>query len=204
MKKVLKVVVTGPPASGKSELLRMLKNEYEHENLFRFSDEVASWLVRDHDLMPFVEKDSLHRNWQIACHNITDQVENALMFQSQNERVKPIAVFFNRSTPDNCAWLANGKEQYQNWFGHSVEDDLETIDVVFFSEICPEGLFNAIKGNNSGRQEQTYKEACFIGDRLREVYAAHSRIHYLSTQNDIFEKYVFFKTLLKNLEIILR
>ena len=165
-----RIAFAGPPASGKSTTLELLRNYAHAPNVhIIFLDEVATsfmnWpeYIASHD-------DPLIRQYYIMKTQI--MLEDMAMQKAVHSEKEIILIVSDRAVIDLYVYL-NDDEAAKIVTDEDAEKFADRYDHVLFFETTGEAQF--LSHNNPSRHEQSYSEIQEVGERTYEAWKKHSR-----------------------------
>lgn len=160
---VPKIVLTGPPCSGKSTFFNFIKYRYKDVHLV---PEVAT-LLMDMGINP-----SSTDSFQQTVHRVQHALERGAEHQALLDGKK--FVLLDRGTLDSAAFMENGLLDLEKVCGIKREDELARYDAVIMLRVPPKKVYDAHKANNPVRRE-TWEESKAVEEKTRRAWERHPR-----------------------------
>lgn len=165
-KKILKIVITGPPTSGKSELIGEIKKE---SPLIHCMPEVASIVMGQLGVLPG-ENYFQKRRFQYALYKIQKIFERTSAEFAEEEG--KIALCADRGTMDNPAYLRDEIAEYEELCQTDRRVEYGEYALVILLAAPPRDVYERVKANNPNRRE-TYEEILALEKKMERVWEGH-------------------------------
>ena len=178
-----RVVLTGGPCSGKSTVLREIKQ--------RFGDrvhcvpEVATILIDQVGVKPPKNDPLGMARFQRTLIRVQEIFEDAAERQALSDS-KQLMVL-DRGMLDNAAYLNGGKDDFERTFGMRVNVALARYEAVLILRVPPREVYERMKGNNSARSED-YVAAEQLSTRIQDAWVDHPRQRVIQNNNSMADK----------------
>ncbi len=166
-RRILRIVLTGGPCSGKSTMLEVLRREFGET--IHCVPETASIIISQVGIKPVGHPLALSR-FQDTVYRVQRIFEGTSLQQAANEGKH--ALVLDRGSIDNAAYLTGGLLEMSQRFSTTPQTEYARYDLVLCLDVPPENVFEASKGNNPARSE-TYPEAVALGERIKQVWGEH-------------------------------
>mmetsp|Transcript_24277 Transcript_24277/g.68013 ORF Transcript_24277/g.68013 Transcript_24277/m.68013 type:complete len:231 (-) Transcript_24277:101-793(-) len=184
--RVYRVAISGGPGAGKTTAINLLQREFIDE--VAVVPEVATMLFSggyprsgDPRTIPFLQN---------SIYNVQKNLENTLMVVKPESRVH----LCDRGTVDAEAYWPTripGDEghlpDFYQAMGTTKEKELARYDAVIFFETAAAAGEPILEGANPARNE-SLEEAVAIDQRLQEVWKAHPRYYFVSSEKSFMAK----------------
>ena len=167
LKKIPKIVITGPPCSGKTTVMNRLREIFPD---LHFVPEVATIIISQLGLRPGSDELSLNR-FQKAIYRTQNIFQSTSTEFAISQGKK--AVILDRGTADQPAYMRGGIEQFTHMIGPIVRE-YENYDAVLFLELPSREVYEANSHNNPARMEK-YDEALPLSGRLYNAWNGHPK-----------------------------
>ena len=188
-KKVVKLVLTGGPAGGKTSMLARIREEVSKLEGWRVITvpESASDLISNFGIKPFddclqmltfqhyVVADQLHKE-RMACKAV-------LAVQEPN-----VLIVYDRALLDDLAYVT--QEEFDSvlaGFGLTVREAIAKYDAVIHMVTCAKGALHAYNLDNAARTESP-EEAVARDERTLQAWSAHPALTVLHNDSDFETK----------------
>ncbi|KKT81250.1 MAG: hypothetical protein A3B99_05140 [Candidatus Yanofskybacteria bacterium RIFCSPHIGHO2_02_FULL_44_12b] len=187
-----KIVVTGPPCSGKSTFIESVKSGRSDIHCV---PEVATIIINQLGIVPGNHPIS-NRRFQEAIYRI-QRIFEATSAQYAISAGKK-AVIFDRGTVDAAAYLKGELTEFEKTFNTSRTAEYAKYDGVICLDVPPRDVYNGQKANNQARSE-TYEQACQLRDRMVSVWRGHPNFVFVPNGSGWEEKKRLIADALENL-----
>lgn len=172
-KDISRIVIAGPPCSGKSSVISLLKNEMP--NVY-FVPETASIVIHQLGIKPSSDRIA-NRRFQFAVYQ-TQKIFEMLSIQfARLENRKAIAV--DRGTLDNAAYFEGGLEEFLSFFKTSVKQEYARYNAAIYLGPPPKHIFERDRLKNPARYEKSYEEIIQRHNRLFGLWNKHPAFFYI-------------------------
>ena len=175
---VPKIVITGGPCSGKTDILALLSQRSDLQCV----PEVASIVISQLSIKP---KKEINDFFQRLVHNTQSLFEDTSLQYAVIEGRS--GLILDRGLPDGAAYFEGGISEYEKVIKTNVAQEYSLYKLIICLDVAPEDIYELKKANNSARSE-TYKEACEKGDRVRRVWQNHPNFVFVSNDGGWDEK----------------
>ncbi|MEK9155481.1 MAG: AAA family ATPase [Patescibacteria group bacterium] len=143
MEKILVIVLSGAPSSGKTTAFRQLAADAELGSKILFVEESAAELIPIHEMrdddafdkLPMEAQQSFQR--LVAAHS----VHKSFLARRRAERLGKRIVIFDRHTLDGAGYLKGGVSELLSVTGMTVTDLIAGVDHVLFLAAPPEAHY---------------------------------------------------------------
>ena len=190
MKKILRIVLTGGPAAGKTTLISRILNEFKPENGWRVITipETATELISGFGIRPFggcmsmlafqdfVIADQLHKE-QLA-------LKAAQVVDEEN-----VLIVYDRAVMDDKAYITDEEfaEVLSHFDGRTEADVLSGYDAVLHLVTCAKGAEFAYNLGNAARTE-TIEHAREMDDRTLRAWSGHPNLRVIDNSANFSDK----------------
>lgn len=176
-KRVVKIVLTGPPTSGKSAIMELLKDELG--DTVRFVPETASILIGQVGIVPGKNPLSLRR-FQQALYRMQKIFEYTSAESAADENAK--VIILDRGTVDSAAYLSGGLQEFRAICETTQHSEYMEYDLVLCLELPPREVYERVRRNNPAREKnnETYELAAALGEKLHHVWSNHPNFVFIS------------------------
>ncbi|MDO8496732.1 MAG: AAA family ATPase [bacterium] len=172
-----RIVVTGPPGSGKTSIVNMFRDEFAHT--IQCVPEVATLAIVGLGVTPDKPENRvvyksifLHLLYklQILVDHISEEVA-----RDMGRKV----VLMDKTLVDVVGHLPGKNKEYKELFNTTVEKDYKNYDLVLFLELPTRKVFNEIRKNNPARSEN-YEASKRNGILYKKAWQGHPNIKYIN------------------------
>ena len=176
---VPKIVITGGPCSGKTEIMSLLGDTRPD---LQCVPEVASIVIGQLNIKP---KKEINDFFQRLVHDTQSLFEETSLQYAVIEGRSGLVL--DRGLPDGAAYFDGGVSEYQTVLRTSMEHEYSRYRLVICLDVAPEDIYQLKKANNITRSE-TYVEACEKGRRVCRVWQNHPNFIFVSNDGGWDEK----------------
>lgn len=155
-----KFVLTGGPCSGKSTILKALRERMPE---FYFMPETATIIMDQVGMTPQV---SGGRSFQRTIYKVQRTFEEGA--EKQARKLGKRAMILDRGTVDAVAFTS-GWEEFGAMTRSSAEEETERYTAVLLCEVPPKEIYDAHKADNPVRTE-TWEQSMAIQERLEKAW----------------------------------
>lgn len=167
---VKRIVLTGGPCSGKSVLMRQLKQEFGAA--VHCVPEVATILIAQVGVRP--GNDALSsRRFQRTVARVQKSFEEASADQAFRDGKQ--AILLDRGLLDSAAYLPGGVIELMDVLQSQSRHELGQYDMVIWLASPPEDVYERERSNNPARTE-SYADALARGTQVRDAWRGHHRL----------------------------
>ncbi|MDP3792461.1 MAG: AAA family ATPase [bacterium] len=177
--RVPRVVITGGPCSGKTDIMALLSKTRPD---LQCVPEVASIVIGQLNIKP---KKELNDFFQRLIHNTQSLFEETSLQYAVIEGQS--GLILDRGLPDGAAYFDNGIPQYESVLKTSIEQEYSRYKLVLCLDVAPRDTYELKKYNNPSRSE-TYEEACEKGNKVRQVWQNHPNFIFIPNDGGWNEK----------------
>ena len=165
-----RIVITGPPGSGKSTLVGILRETFH--DVIQHVPEAATPVIINFGIIPgsLGERFVFEAAFQKLVYRT--QMLHEDIAESIARHLGKTVLLCDRSRVDVAAYLAGGVEEYARLFSVSHMDEYPYYDLVLCLGLPPRHVYDAIRTSNPARIEQ-YNHALFLEERMRFVWNGH-------------------------------
>ncbi len=168
LRTVPKIVITGPPCSGKTTVMKRLKHIFPE---FHFVPEVATVIMGQLNILPGETDLELNRFQRTIYRTQKIFEESSMQFAiTQNKK----GMILDRGTADQPAYIKGGVGRFEAVLGTTLLHEYSNYDAVLYLELPSREVYEANLGNNPNRREN-YDQAVPLGEKLYEAWRRHSR-----------------------------
>ena len=188
MKRIVKIVLTGGPAAGKTTLISRILNEFKQENGWRVITipETATELITG-GVAPW----TCGTNAEYQQCQVELQLTKERLFE-QAARTMPgrkILIVCDRAGMDNWAYMNEEEgEQVLRYLNTTKEAILSRYDAVFHLDTAARGIQNAYTLANNGARIETPAQAVALDDRTRAAWSQHPYHRVIHSGEDFVAK----------------
>lgn len=166
-KDVPSIVITGGPCSGKSSVLRHLKETWSDR--VHCVPEAASIIIRDVGAKPVA--DALgRRTFNRELSRVQRSFERLAALQAGRDGKQ--LILLDRGVSDNMAYLPGGWPELEHVYGTTRASEYAEHLAVICLDIPPREIYEAMKANNPARIE-TYGEARDLDRLIKVAWCGH-------------------------------
>lgn len=188
-KKIVRIVLTGGPAAGKTSLISRILKEFKTDDGWRVITipETATELISGFGLGPFPNCMSME---EFQYFVFADQFHKEQLALRGAETVPEdkILILYDRAIFDNLAYI--NEEQFEkvlSYFGKTQEEVLNGYTAVLHLISCAKGAENAFNYGNTARYEDisTAKE---LDDLTLNSWKRHPNLHIIDNYTQFEDK----------------
>ena len=190
MKRILRIVLTGGPAAGKTTLISLILKEFKPENGWRVITipETATELISGFGIRPFGGCMSM---LQFQDFVIIDQLHKEQLALKAAEVVdeENILIIYDRALMDQKAYISDEDfaQVLSRLVGRSEEEVLSGYDAVLHLVTCAKGAEFAYNLGNEARTE-TLEYAREMDDRTLRAWSGHPNLRIIDNSVDFDDK----------------
>jgi len=183
MKKFLRVVLAGGPASGKTETWHILAGEFLE--LYTVS-EAATLLINQFNLKPPLKGELKEAFWY-ACWRFQELAER--LGDAQALVLGKRGVLLDRALADYAAYLEKGEEEFEEVTGLNFDEVFRRYSLVIFLG-GPESLDQLERVGSEGtvRLEESFEVNRELTKRTFLVWSRHPVFHFVPYLDDFEDK----------------
>lgn len=170
---VPKIVLTGPPCSGKSTILDMLKAD----GRFHCVSEVASIVISHVNVPPNPNNASHHQKFNRTLSRIQEDFEDLSAIHCRNEGKG--AMILDRGSLDNAAYLEDGLNEFEKLTQSTVPHEYERYAAVICLGLPPKDVYSEKMLNNPARKE-SFEEAEALQEKILTVWCKHPNFNFVN------------------------
>ena len=189
-KRIVRILLTGGPGSGKSGIMELLKPEMPD---FQFVPEVASILIGQAGIHPGKTAGSVRR-FQTTLYPIQVLFETTSTEIAMDDGKKGLVL--DRGRVDAAVYFSGGVEEYEKVLGTTVTRDYGEYDLVICLAVPPPEIYEIIRLNNPARGE-SYSLASYLGGEIREVWQNHHNFAYIPNLGSWEEKVAMVRSVIR-------
>ena len=178
LNKIPRIVITGPPCSGKTTVMNRLRDIFPE---FHFVPEVATIIIGQLGLRPGNTPFTINQ-FQKAIYKTQRIFEDSSMQYAVAGNKK--AMILDRGTADQIAYMPGGITQFAEVMGTDPIHEYSSYDAVLFLELPSREIYEANSHNNSARMEK-YDEAVPLSTKLKNAWNPHPYFYESSLLTDI-------------------
>jgi predicted ATPase/CYTH domain-containing protein len=187
-KKIVKIVLTGGPAAGKTTLISRILKEFKQDDGWRVITipETATDLISGFGIKPFGNRMSM---LEFQDFVVADQLhkEKLALDAAQIVPEQNVLVVYDRALLDDKAYITDAEFEWViGKFGLSTEAVLTKYDAVIHLVTCAKGAEFAYNLGNSARTE-SLDHAVEMDDKTLRAWSAHPNLKIIDNAVD-FEK----------------
>lgn len=190
MKRIVKIVLTGGPAAGKTTLISRILNEFKQENGWRVITipETATELISGFGIRPFGGCMSMLAFQDFV---IADQLHKEQLALKAAEVVdeENILIIYDRAVLDDKAYITDEEfaEVLSRFDGRTEADVLSGYDAVLHLVTCAKGAEFAYDLGNAARTE-SIEFAREMDDRTLRAWSGHPNLRVIDNSVDFDDK----------------
>jgi len=190
MKRIIRIVLTGGPAAGKTTLISRILNEFKPENGWRVITipETATELISGFGIRPFGGCMSMLAFQDFV---IADQLHKEQLALKAAEVVdeENILIIYDRAVMDDKAYITDEQfaEVLARFDGRTEEDVLAGYDAVLHLVTCAKGAEFAYNLGNAARTE-TIEFAREMDDRTLRAWSRHPNLRIIDNSVNFDDK----------------
>lgn len=165
-----RIVITGPPGSGKTTMVKIFGDEFSH--LIRPVPEVATMTIVKLGLIPGSPRSEIvfESVFQHMMYRMQELFEHVVDVLAQETGKK--ALLSDKGRVDIVGHIQGGQREYEKLFNTTLKKDYTFYDLVLFLELPPRKIYNQICKNNPARGE-TYEDAKATEARVKKAWRGH-------------------------------
>ncbi|MDX1607841.1 MAG: AAA family ATPase [Candidatus Spechtbacterales bacterium] len=178
------VVLTGPPCSGKSTVLKKVQEKYGED--IHCVPEAATLLIAHAGVLPIVDKEvaeldptaearKMH-NFQKSLYSLQGTLESSCIEHAQS--IGKTGTLIDRGTRDSAAYLEEGTDEFERVMRTKTAWEDARYDMVIYFEAPPKDIFEREKKNNPARHE-TYEEVLALQNTTLLAWQGHPNFHFI-------------------------
>ncbi len=188
-KKIIKIVLTGGPAAGKTTLISRILKEFKRDDGWRVITipETATELISGFGIKPF---DNCVSMLDFQYFVIADQLHKEELAVKAAEMVPEdnVLIIYDRALLDDKAYITDEEfSQVIAQFGHTESDILQKYDAVLHLVSCAKGAEFAYNFGNTARTE-SIEDARAMDDRTLKAWEQHRNLTVIDNSVDFEEK----------------
>lgn len=189
-KRIIKIVLTGGPAAGKTTLVSRILKEFKQENGWKVITipETATDLISGFGIKPF---DNCVTMLEFQDFVIADQLHKEKLALKGAEMVpeENVLVIYDRALMDDKAYISDEefREVIARFDGRTEESVLANYDVVLHLVTCAKGAEFAYNLGNAARTE-SLESARAMDDRTLRAWSAHPNLKIIDNSVDFADK----------------
>lgn len=169
-----RIVLTGPPCSGKSTIIDEVKKIYPDIHCV---PEMATIVISHFGIKP--SNDAVrNRRFQRAIYRAQRIFEATSTQFAMSEGKK--AVLFDRGTMDGAAYMPGGVKEFQKLLNTTKEAEYSQYDAVVYLDMPPSDVYETDRHNNPARSEN-YSQAAKLGGKILKAWINHQNFIPIST-----------------------
>lgn len=190
MKRIIRIVLTGGPAAGKTTLISRILNEFKPEDGWRVITipETATELISGFGIRPFGGCMSMLAFQDFV---IADQLHKEQLALKAAEVVdeENILIIYDRAVMDDKAYITDEEfaEVLARFDGRTESDVLAGYDAVLHLVTCAKGAEFAYNLGNAARTE-SIEYAREMDDRTLRAWSGHPNLHIIDNSVDFDDK----------------
>ena len=188
-KKILRIVLTGGPAAGKTTLISRILKEFKQEDGWKVITipETATDLISGFGLGPFPGCMSME---EFQYFVISDQLHKEQLALKGAETVpeEKVLIIYDRAIFDDRAYIT--QEQFEktlSFFGKTPEEIMSGYDAVLHLVTCAKGAEFAYNFGNAARYENL-DAAREKDDMTLQAWSSHPRVSVIDNSVDFEDK----------------
>ncbi len=187
-KKIVKIVLTGGPAAGKTTLISRVLKEFKQEDGWKVITipETATELISGFGIKPF---DNCMSMFDFQYFVIADQLhkEKLALDAAQKVPEQNVLILYDRALLDDKAYITDAEFEYVvSHFGLTTEAVLAKYDAVIHLVTCAKGAEFAYNLGNDARTEDI-GHAIELDDNTLRAWSTHPNLRIVDNAVD-FEK----------------
>ena len=187
-KRIVRIVLTGGPAAGKTSLISRILKQFGQENGWRVITipETATELISGFGIKPFGNCMSMLKFQDFV---IADQIHKEKLALQAAEVVPEdnVLIIYDRALLDDKAYISDEEfaETLMRVGGVNEEQVLVGYDAVLHLVTCAKGAEYAYNYGNAARYE-TIEEARRMDDRTLQCWSPHPNLRIIDNSVDFF------------------
>ncbi|MFH1509927.1 MAG: ATP-binding protein [Candidatus Nealsonbacteria bacterium] len=167
-RRIPKIVLTGGPCSGKSEIMKRVKREMGID--IHCVPEAATIMISHLGINPGTNP----YRFNLTNYRIQKIFETTSEAQAIDEGKK--AMLLDRGCPDNVAYMERGWNGFEEMCKTTKKFELNQYPLVIYLEVPPKEIYEKSKANNPARTE-SHIQAIFLGEKIKEMWGEHLNLH---------------------------
>lgn len=167
-KRIPRVVLTGGPCSGKSTVIRQVREEFG--DVIHCVPEVATIVISQVGIVPPLDDRIALRKFQRTIANVQRSFEDVSNEQALRDDKR--LVLLDRGIMDSAAYMDGGIPELERVLGTSSTEEYSRYEHVIYLATPPKGVYEANMANNPARSE-SYEQAQALGIRIWEAWTGH-------------------------------
>lgn len=162
--------LVGGPGSGKSGIIKILKEEFPD---IHFVPEVATIVIGQVGILPS-RHPVQNRRFQKTIYGVGRIFRmTSTEFAIANNKK---AIVLDRPEADGAGYFDGGIPEFEAVLGTTINREFGNVDVVIFLETPSRDTYEECKRNNSSRAE-TYEEAVARAEKIKAIWRRHPNFH---------------------------
>lgn len=189
-KRIIKIVLTGGPAAGKTTLISRILKEFKQDDGWKVITipETATELISDFGIRPFGNCVSM---LEFQDFVIADQIHKEKLAIKAAEMVPQnnVLIIYDRALMDDKAYISDEEfaQVIAKFDGRTEESVLANYDAVIHLVTCAKGAEFAYNLGNAARTE-SLESARAMDDRTLRAWSRHSNLRIIDNSVDFEEK----------------
>ncbi len=189
-KRIIKIVLTGGPAAGKTTLISRILKEFKQDDGWKVITvpESATELISDFGIKPFGNCVSM---LEFQDFVIADQIHKEALALKAAQMVpeENVLVIYDRALMDDKAYITDEEfaQVIAKFDGRTEESVLANYDAVIHLVTCAKGAEFAYNLGNAARTEDL-QQARRMDDRTLRAWSAHPNLKIIDNSLDFEEK----------------
>lgn len=174
------VIITGPPGSGKTTMVKVFGDEFSH--LIHPVPEVATMTIVKLGLIPGSPRseivfESVFQHMMYRMQELFEHMVNVLA-----QEIGKKALLSDKGRVDIAGHIQGGQREYEKLFKTTIKKDYTFYDLVLFLELPSRKIYNQICKNNPARGE-TYEDAKATEARVKEAWQGHPNFKLINSNS---------------------
>lgn len=171
-----KIVITGPPCSGKSKILAAIKQKIPQLHCV---PEVASIIMGELGVVP--DKDELNNvSFQKTIYSVQDIFEaTSVEFAIASGKAGCV---LDRGTVDNLGYFPGGLVNFVRQLRTTLEHEYRRYQAVICLQAAPRNVYEIEKSNNPNRTEN-YEKVCELEKEMIKAWQGHPGFHFVANDS---------------------
>lgn len=189
-KRIIKIVLTGGPAAGKTTLISRILHEFKQEDGWRVITipETATDLISGFGIKPFGGCMSM---LQFQDFVVADQIhkENLALKAAELVPEDDVLIIYDRAIMDDKAYVTDEEfaEVLSHFDGRTEAEVLSGYDAVLHLVTCAKGAESAYNLGNEARTE-SIEDARRMDDRTLQAWSGHPNLKIIDNSEDFDDK----------------